>query len=157
MSYDSDGALDLLRAGASATRSDPEATEAAVLEALAMAPEDFDIRLGAYRFYFYSHRYADALIHCDRLIVHAARRLNVATDWRAVGPSDAPFGEIGFACGLFLQALIAWGYCHLRLGQEDLGREALAHAARLDPGDRFGAAAIVAHIDARAAQTTDDA
>ena len=149
-------ALSLLQAGANAPRSAPETSEAALLEALALAPQDFDIRLGAYRFYFYTHRYDEALVHCEELIAHAARGLNIATDWRLVTPQDAPFGTIAFAPGLFLQTLIAWGYCQLRLGETGRARQALAHAAWLDPSDRFGAAAIVGHIDARHAEDNEE-
>lgn len=142
-------ALGLLESGACAARSDPVKSESALNQALRLAPGDFDVRLGAYRFYFYNHRYEDALPHCEALIGHAARRLNVATDWRMVSPGDAAFAEIEFAPGLFLQALLAWGYCHLRLGEWGPAREALSQCARLDPTDRFGAAAILRHLDAR--------
>ncbi len=149
--HNSAAALTLLQTGARDARSDPASSETALLKALALAPQDFDVRLGAYRFYFYNHRFDEALIHCEELIAHAARRLNIAADWRLVVPGDAPFAEIDFAPGLFLQILIAWGYCQLRLGRTMLAREALAHAVWLDPADRFGAAAVVGHIDARLA------
>ncbi|SFC19419.1 hypothetical protein [Tropicimonas isoalkanivorans] len=142
-------ALDLLARKADAARSDPERTEAALAEALRLAPEDLDVRLGAYRFYFYNHRYEQALVHCEALIGHAARRLNVAIDWRDVGPGDAAFTEVAFAPGLYLQALLAWGYCHLRLGRHAPAREALSHSARLDPTDRFGAAVILGYLNDR--------
>ncbi|WP_095590439.1 tetratricopeptide repeat protein [Actibacterium ureilyticum] len=146
---DTAAALDLLRGGAARARSDPARSEAALQQALRLAPQDFDVRLGAYRFYFYNHRYDDALPHCAALIAHAARRLNIAADWRSVGPGDAPFAEAEFAPGLYLQALIAWGYCHLRLGDHDTARAALSKCVALDPGDRFGAAAILGHLHDR--------
>lgn len=147
--HDSLAALSLLETDAREARTAPVRTEAAIKEALTMAPEDFEVRLGAYRFYFYNHRYADALPHAEALIAQAARRLNVATDWREVGPEDADFTAEEFAPGLLLQTVIAWGYCHLRLGNMDNARAAMAHCARLDPSDRFGAAMILSHIDAR--------
>ncbi|WP_068114910.1 hypothetical protein [Tropicimonas marinistellae] len=150
--HDSAAALGLLERGARRARSDPAATEAALLEALELAPEDIDVRLGAYRFYFYNHRYIEALEHCEALLCHAARRLNISADWRTVSPSDASFSEAEFAPGLYLQALIAWGYCHLRRGRTEPAREALLHCVRLDPSDRFGAAAILAHVEARLAE-----
>lgn len=133
--------------GARAARSDPEGSEKALLEALALAPEDYDVRLGAYRFYFYNHRYAEAAPHAEAILAHAARRLNIAGDWRAVGPQDAPFGEIESAPGLYLQALLAWGYCRLRLGDREAAREAIAKVAALDARDRFGAQAILGLVD----------
>lgn len=147
--FDPGAALDLLQSGASTARSDPARSEVALKEALRLAPGDFDVRLGAYRFYFYNHQYRDALPHCEALIGHAARRLNIASDWRRVAPEDADFTEPEFAPGLFLQTLLAWGYCQLRLGEFGLARQALSHCATLDPTDRFGAAAILGHLEAR--------
>lgn len=153
--FDSSAALDLLHSGARAVRSDPDGSEIALKEALRLAPDDFDVRLGAYRFYFYNHRYAEALPHCEVLISHASRRLNIASDWRLVSPEDAAFTEPDFAPGLFLQTLLAWGYCHLRLGQHGPAREALVQCARLDPTDRFGATAILGHLDTRECDEDD--
>ncbi len=128
-------------------RSDPETAEKAVLQALQLAPQDADIHLGAYRFYFYNHRYADALPHAQFIIEHAARRLNIPVDWRVVRPEDCDFTLLESAPGLYLQALLAWGYCHLRLGNVSLGREAIAKVAKIDPSDRFGARPILDLID----------
>ena len=153
--HSSAAALSLLASEAREARSDPIKSEAALLQALEMAPEDEQVRLGAYRFYFYNHRYAEALPHAEALIASAARRLNCPTDWRAVRPEDAPFTEAEFAPGMLLQCLIAWGYCHLRLGDMDEARAAMAQCALLDPTDRFGAAAILGHIEAREAGEED--
>ncbi|MFY9697136.1 MAG: hypothetical protein WAK34_02210, partial [Rhodoplanes sp.] len=48
-------------AGARLARSDPATTERVVMQALALAPDDIEARLAAYRFYFYNHRIAEAL------------------------------------------------------------------------------------------------
>lgn len=141
---------------ADAARSEPERAEAAVQEALTLAPADFEVRLGAYRFYFYAGRLTEALPHALHLIEHAARRLNIAGDWRAVRAGDAPFGALETAPGLYLQALLAYGYCQLRLGAEAEGREALAKVVEIDPNDRFGAGAILAWADRRAAEEAED-
>jgi hypothetical protein len=137
--------------GAREARSNPEAAGKAVAEALAIAPNDADVRLSAYRFYFYSHRYAEALSHAEFIIAHAARRLNIPVDWREVQPGDAPFDALEAAPGLYLQALVAWGYCQVRLGAADRGSAALAKAAALDPRDRFGARLVLS-----AASVDDD-
>ncbi|MEL6978506.1 MAG: hypothetical protein AAGM38_07495 [Pseudomonadota bacterium] len=141
---------------ATAARSDPESAERAVKDALSLAPEEYDVQLGAYRFYFYNHRYAEALPHAEAILGLAARDLNLPADWRAVAPVDARFSAIERRPGLYLQALLAWGYCQLRIGQsasgegdaaQALGRAAIAKVAALDPTDRFGAAAILAAIE----------
>ena len=135
--------------GAEAARTRPLESAAAVQRALETAPEDMDVRLAAYRFHFYTHAYEAALADAEALVVMAARRLNVATDWRAVQPGDADFSAMEFAPGLYMQALVALGYCAARLHRGALAREALGRAAALDPTDRFGGAWVLSHLDAR--------
>jgi tetratricopeptide (TPR) repeat protein len=134
-------------AGAAEARSNPAEAAKAIVKALALAPDDLEISLAAYRFYFYSHRYADALPHAEFILAYVARRLNIAGDWHAVGPADAPFDAIETAPGLYLQALTAWGYCMLRLGAGEDGRAALEKAAELDAKGRFGARILLAAVD----------
>ncbi len=138
-----EAALGLLARDARTARSDPAATEAAVLAALAAAPWSADVRLGAYRFYFYTHRYDAALPQAEALLAHAARALNLPADWRAVTPQDAAFTAHDSGPGLYLQALIAVGYCQARLGAAAEAEATLAHAQHLDPTDRFGAGVIL--------------
>ncbi len=70
----------------------------------------------------------------------------MASDWRAVSPGDAAFDALEEAPGLYLQALIAWGYCKARLSARDEGAEAIAKAVELNPRDRFGAARLLAVV-----------
>jgi hypothetical protein len=117
-----------------------------VKQALATAPEDFSARLAAYKFYFYNHRLAEALPHADFLVNLLARRLNVARDWRDVKPDDAAFDQLDEAPSLYLQALLAWGYCKARLGERAEGATAIAKVAELEPRDRFGARRLLAVV-----------
>ena len=132
--------------GARHARTDPVAAEKAVAAALAAAPDDFEARLGAYRFYFYNHRFGEAAPHAATLMRLVARRLNIAGDWRAVQAGDAAFDQLEEAPGLYLQALLAWGYCQARLGERAEGAQAIAKAAELDPRDRFGARRLLAVV-----------
>ncbi len=132
--------------GARQARTDPVAAERAVATALAAAPDDFGARLGAYRFYFYNHRFGEAAPHAAFLVRLVARRLNIAGDWRAVQPGDAAFDALEEAPGLYLQALLAWGYCQARLGAHDEGAEAITKVAALNPRDRFGARRLLAVV-----------
>ncbi len=137
--------------GASAPLSDPAAAWEALDVALALAPDDLQVHLAAYRMCFYAHRYEPAAGHAETLLLIAARRLNIATDWRSVAPEDADFEAHRFAPGLYLQSLIAWGYCLLRLGDTVDGEARLRQALRLDPRDRFGATVLL-----RAMETAED-
>ncbi|WP_264179545.1 hypothetical protein [Alloyangia pacifica] len=137
-----------LLAGAEAARSRPSESAEAIARALRAAPADPEVRLAAYRFYFYSHDHAAALDQARVLLGFAARRLNLAADWRDVRAWDAAFSAHAFAPGLYLQALVAIGYCAARLGQMQEAGAVLAKAAELDPTDRFGGAWLLARLEA---------
>lgn len=136
--------------------SDPKGTARAVDAALATAPHDLDVRLGAYRFYFYTHDFAAAVPQAEAILTMAAQRLNVAADWRSVQPGDAAFSAPETAPGLYLQALIALAYCHMRLGDFERGQPYLDKAFALDPTDRFAAARLVAAANARTDEDDED-
>ena len=134
---------------------DERVAEAHVTHALMLAPEALATRIGAYKFYFYRHRLQEALPHAFSVLEMAAERLRLPHDWRLVGAHQAGFDAIEPWPRLFLQALIAYGYCLARLGRLEEGRAALAKAMELDGGDRLGARRLVAAID-RGGQDDDD-
>lgn len=115
--------------------------------ALELAPDHPATRLGAYKFYFYRHRPAEALPHAEACLTHAAVRLGLAADWRRVRPGDAPFSEIDGDARFYLFCLMACGYLRLRLGRRRDGSAILAKVAALDPADALGAAALLRHLD----------
>lgn len=134
--------------GARQARSDPVAAERAVAKALALEPDSLEVRLAAYKLYLYNHRLGEAVPHAEHILAHAARRLNISVDWRAVRPGDAPFEMMEEAPGLYLQALLAWGYCMVRLGRLEEGCAAIGKVGELDRRDRFGARRLLAVIHA---------
>lgn len=137
-----------LLADARCPRSNSDAAERVIKQTLELAPDDVEAHLAAYRFYFYNHRLAEALPHAASIIVMTARRLNIATDWRLVRPEDAAFSGPEEAPSLYLQAMLAWGYGSVRLGQTDAGRRALEKVIELDPRDRFGARRLLGVVAA---------
>lgn len=126
------------------------AAEAKVQEALALAPDALAARIGAYKFYFYRHRLAEALPHAQSCIAFAAKALGLPEDWRRIGPHDAAF--IGTAVTLaplpklLMQTLIASGYVLARLGRIAEAEEALSKVLELDPTDRLGAGRMLAVV-----------
>lgn len=139
-------AMDILE-GARAARSATRESEAAVLSALQVAPDDRAVRMGAYKFYFYNGRLAEAVPHAAWCIEDGARALGLPEDWRRVAPGTAAFDTFDKAPRFFLQSLIAWGYCKTRIGAVEDGLAALARAMELDPSDKFGVARLIAVIE----------
>ncbi|MEO1677797.1 MAG: hypothetical protein AAFU80_06495 [Pseudomonadota bacterium] len=138
-----------LLSGAVEARTRPVESAVAIAQALEAAPQDLDIRLAAYRFYFYNHDHKAALAQAEVILALSAQRLNLPQDWRLVQPGERDFTTPAFATGLYLQALIAIGYCAARTGAADLAHAALTQARSLDPSDRFGGAWLLGLIEAR--------
>lgn len=137
--------FDLLE-GARAARTDPQRSEAAVLAALQVAPDDRDVRMGAYKFYFYANRLAEAAPHAAWCIRDGARALGLPEDWRRLAPGSVDCTGYPKPQRFLVQSLVAWGWCKARTGEIEDGLAALAKAAAIDPSDGFGAARIAAIV-----------
>ncbi|NLH80728.1 MAG: hypothetical protein GX458_07790 [Phyllobacteriaceae bacterium] len=146
--------FDLLE-GARAARSEPERSEAAVLAALQVAPNDRDVRMGAYKFYFYANRLAEAAPHAAWCVRDGARALGLPEDWRRLTPGSVDCTGYPKPQRFLVQSLVAWGWCKARTGEIDDGLAALAKAAEIDPSDGFGAARIAAIVAGRAPEEED--
>ncbi len=126
---------------------DAAAAEGHILDALALAPGHLAVHLGAYRFYFYRHRLAEALPHARTCLADALRRSQLPADWRDVRADDAAFSALEPGPRLVLFALLATGYVLARLGREAESRAVLDKVAELDPEDRMSARRLLAILD----------
>lgn len=119
--------------------------EQALLQAWAMAPDNLNVLVGLYRFYYYQHRYQDALGIAVRAMACVAPRLGLPAIWRELRPehlqpaADKGIGLLRF----YLLSLKGAGYLCLRLGQFELGKAMLSKVVELDAGDRLGAAMLL--------------
>jgi hypothetical protein len=143
-------------AAAAASWDDEAAAQAHIQAALAEAPDHLDARIGAYKFYFYKHRPAEAAPLALWCVEWAARQLGIPADWRAVQPDDAAFTALDGLPRLFLFALKAYGYTLVRSGAMDRGRAAIAKVAELNASDQIGAVRLLAVVDRGGADPDDD-
>lgn len=134
----------------------PEEAEAILLATQRDAPNNEDVQVALYRFYFYRHAFDKALQHAQTCIARGARELGLPADWRSLQAQDIDFGDFDNPKHRFLLfSLNAWGYLLARTGQLDRCEEVLAVVKRLDPQDRIGAARLLAVV--RAGPAPDDA
>ncbi len=126
---------------------DEAAAEGHILDALALAPGHLEVHIGAYKFYFYRHRLAEALPHAQTCLADALRRSQLPADWRDLRADDPAFSVLEPAPRLVLFSLIAYGYVLARLGREAESRAALVKVAELDPEDRMSARRLLAILD----------
>ena len=115
--------------------------EQPLLAAQALAPDDLTVLVGLYRFYYYQHRYADALAIAERVMAVVGPRLALPAHWRQIDPAAlAAAAERGIGLlRFYLLALKGAGYLSLRLGRFEQGKAMLAKVVELDEGNRLGA------------------
>jgi hypothetical protein len=126
---------------------DDAAGEAHVRRALALAPDHLAVHYGAYKFYYYKRRLAEALPHVEAWVVEAIRRNGLPSDWRDVQPEHADFTHYDGEPRVFLFSLRAMGWLLARLGRIDEGRVALEKVAALDPQDQMRARRLIECLD----------
>lgn len=133
-------------AAATAVWDDEDAAAGHVAAALAAAPDALGVRIGAYKFYLYRHRLAEATAEAEIILGMAARRLQISPNWRGVAAGDADFSGATPWTRLYLQTLVALGYGLVRQGHAEDGVAALEKALGLDPADPFGAGRLLAVV-----------
>lgn len=115
--------------------------ERPLLEAFRLAPEDLSVLVGLYRFYYYQHRYLDAVSVARHAMRVVAPRIDFPEDWQDIGFSDLA-GGVMKSIGLvrfYLLALKGSGYLNLRLARFEEGLAMLRKVVELDEADRLGA------------------
>ena len=135
--------VDALISGAAEQYGAPEA-ELSLLRAYFLQPEHFTVLVAMYRYFYYQHRFEDALRVADRILVISAGQLGMNCDWQKVNDVDLACG-VQRSMGLlrfYLHALKGAGYLNLRLGQYEDALHRLQKVVDLDASDRIGAVAL---------------
>jgi tetratricopeptide (TPR) repeat protein len=117
-----------------------DVAESHLMRAYFLAPEDLSVLVALYRYFYYRHRYADALIIAERAIALTADRLGVDRDWRRLDTEALGHAVLASMTltRFLLLALKGAGYLRLRLGDIEAGLECLEKVAALDDNDRLG-------------------
>lgn len=114
--------------------------EALLRQAYALAPANLVVLVGLYRFYYYQHRYADALQIAFEAMAAVAPQIDFPGHWSEVTPVTLGNGVMR-GMGLvrfYLLALKGAGYLNLRLGRFEEGLRMLRKVHELDAADRLG-------------------
>ena len=119
--------------------------ELPLLKAYYLAPESLTVLVGLYRFYYYQHRFADALLTAEKAMETAANKIGLAEGWQ-----DLTIAKLGPALlksmGLvrfYLLTLKGAAYMNLRSGVLEQGIAMLRKVIELDNMDRLGARALL--------------
>jgi tetratricopeptide (TPR) repeat protein len=122
-----------------------------LLRAYFLAPEQLGVLVALYRYFYYRHRYADALTVADRAIALAASQLQLSGDWRQWSPPAlAEAAERSMSLTRFLLlALKGAGYLLMRLEQAPAALERFEKLTEIDSSDRLGITELLAMARAR--------
>jgi tetratricopeptide (TPR) repeat protein len=113
-----------------------------------IAPDHASVLIGWYRYYFYKGRLDECLEVAKQCLTKAARENGLVADWRQVAAGDAEFGRYEEALPRFyLFTLKGYAYLHLRLGNLEEGRAAVAKLLELDPTDKVGAKVLLGVLE----------
>lgn len=108
-------------------------------------PENLTILVALYRFYYYQHRYQDALGISVRAIDVSASMMGLIISWKDITENHIAQGVI-VSMGLirfYMLCLKASAYLLMRTGEIEQAKERLKKITELDPADQFGAAFLL--------------
>lgn len=115
--------------------------EQPLVSAYQMAPTSLTVLVALYRFYFYQHRYLDALNIAFELLAVISPRIDFPKHWSAVD-ERALYNGVLKSISLvrfYLLVLKAAAYVSIRLNLYQQGQQMLAKVVALDSKDRLGA------------------
>ena len=115
-------------------------SEVLLMRAYFLEPEHLSVLVALYRYYYYQHRYHDALLVSERALKIAGRSLGFRVDWQDLRLSEVGNGVM-VSMGLirfYLLALKASGYLLMRVGEFAQAAGRLDKLAELDTNDQFG-------------------
>lgn len=133
----------LLRQAAEAYPSSK--TETILMDLHRRLPENLTIIVALYRFYYYQHRYQDALYIASVALKVSADMMQLGVDWQRV--TEHHLGQGVFvSMGLirfYMLGLKASAYLLMRTGEIEQAHARLKKITQLDPADQFGAAFLL--------------
>jgi tetratricopeptide (TPR) repeat protein len=120
----------------------PEPDAEKLLDRLyAQKPESLIVLVALYRFYYYQHRYEEALEIAEQAMSVSAKMMGLTMSWERL--SEQYLGQGAFvSMGLirfYMLALKGSAYLMMRLGLIEQALPRLGKIVELDPSDQFGA------------------
>lgn len=117
-------------------------TEEMLLELQQRLPSNLTVIVALYRFYYYQHRYEDALVIADIALNISASMMDLKVEWSDLSEghlAKGVFVSMGFI-RFYMLGLKASAYLLMRLDRLEDAYSRLKKIVELDPADQFGAA-----------------
>jgi len=137
-------AVELLLRSASEAYAEGRA-EPLLLRASALEPGNLTVLVALYRFYYFQHRYEEAIDIAEHVMAVVAPSIDFPEGWQRITTANLANGLLhSFTLVRFyLAALKGAGYLHLRCGELETGVRMLNKVIELDSQDRLGAGALL--------------
>ncbi len=128
-----------------AERYGDDEAEHLLMRSYFLEPEHPLVLVAVYRYFYYQHRYDDALKVADRVLRIFARRLGLPEQWQTLDRNSFENSVLVSMTMLrfYMLALKGAGYLELRLGEHERALQRLRKVAELDEGDRMGAQTLI--------------
>ncbi|MEA1050646.1 hypothetical protein U5801_12635 [Lamprobacter modestohalophilus] len=122
-----------------------DSAEWALLRAYLKAPEHLSVIVALYRFFYYRHRYAEAVMMADRAILLSSRQLGLNEDWRQLRQADLERAaqHSMTSTRFLLLALKGAAWLLLRQHQPQAAIERLAPVRAFDQKDQLGTSELL--------------
>lgn len=134
----------LLKQAADIYPEQPAQSETFLIQAQTIAPHHLMVLVGLYRYFYYQHRYQDALDIGEQVLKIVGEKLGF-NDWQMVTIGGIEKND-KISVRFYLTALKGNAYLYLRLNQPDQAIQRLEKITTLDPQDRLGSKALLTVI-----------
>ena len=120
-------------------------SEEPLMRAYFLEPEHPMVLVAMYRYFYYQHRIADALIVAERVLRIYAKKLEFPEDWNDLNEEylEKHRKDSMTLVRFYLLALKGAAYLELRLGKEESAVSRLKKILELDSNDRLGAKVLL--------------
>ncbi|HKI62723.1 MAG TPA: hypothetical protein VKA31_10555 [Mariprofundaceae bacterium] len=123
-------------------------SEFMLLAAYMIQPHHPTIHVALYRYYYYKHRLAEALMMAERTLEDSGIRLGFLGHWSEVTLERLKASQNNMAMvRYYLLALKGAGFICLRMGRRQEGLMRLRKVAAMDAEDRLGTRAILQVVE----------
>lgn len=127
--------------------ADTERAEALLWQAQRAGPEQLEVYIALYKFYFYKFRLREAEQVAQQTLAVCAKMGGFAPDWRVLDAESLATIHNEGPARVYLYTLKALGFIWLRQAQFAQAEEVLTKLAELDPLDQVGGSVIQSLLD----------
>lgn len=122
---------------------DTERAESLLWQAHELDPDQLEVYIALYKFYFYKYRLDEAQQVTEQALAHAARLGGFPADWQALTPDSANWSVFDGPERIYLYSLKALGFIRLRRMDFEGGEAILNKLTELDPQDCVGGSVLL--------------